>query len=429
MITRSFAALPAVPFLFAACLAVPVLLPLPGFETVPPFAMGVAMFSIPFLFIQLCMDSVASRPGSVLRLGALLYVCAAVCAWVVGTFAYGPDGGAVLSMLSWISLVAVAVAGQTLLTTTQRVAWILDIWVMWYSLVSAAAAVYLFAKFGGGLITSTSRAPFQFAMRELIPSWPNYFGVGIATAICVVYGRMLAGMGGFVSRLQLVALLVGLFLTFSRGSYIACIAGMFVMTFVSGSRLRAILMLLAGSVATVAAVIFIPAVNFLVLASFQPGTSQSLGMIERVAFTREALLLWWENPMTGIGFRRFADFADESLVYADGKMQASPLGSVHNEFVTTLLKGGWLGAASLLVVLILGYRIFKRAARNPDPRVRHYGIVGFGVAAALLAAGMVTESLRTIAVSGMFWVLIGALDVLGRTSGTGAGRAEAGSAR
>jgi O-antigen ligase len=406
--------LPAVPLLFAAALAVPVLLPIPGFENVPPFAMAAALGSIPFLFIHFCLDSVASRPGSALRLGALLYTAAAIFSWLAGIVLFGPDAGATLSFISWISLVSVAVAGQTLLTSAQRVSWLLNTWVTYYALVSFFAAFYLIALFGSSLITSTSRTPFQVAMRDLIPSWPNYFGVAIAIAVCIVYGRIRSGASSLVSRLQLVALLIGLFLTFSRGSYLACIAGMFVMTFVGGSRLRAMLMLFVGLIATFAAVIFIPTVNFLVMASFRPGTSQNLGLIERLAFQREALLLWWDHPMTGIGFRRFADFADMTLVYADGGQQASALGSVHNEYVTTLLKGGWLGAASLLVFLVLAFRVLKRTVRHEDLRIRQFGIVGFGVAAVLLTACMATESLRSIAVSGVFWALMGALDRISR---------------
>ncbi len=276
----------------------------------------------------------------------------------MGVFQFGADAGAAFSFLNWIALGALAISAQALLVTPQRINWMLRTWVVSYTILSLLATLYLAARFGGDLIASSNRTPFQLAMRALIPSWPNYFGTGIAIAVCIVYGRMLTGATGLVLRVTMCVLLIGLLLTFSRGSYIACVLGVITMTFVAGSKRRAVVMLVGATIAVGLLVWLVPAINYQFVATFRLGSSQNLGVIERIAFTREALLLWWDHPHTGIGFRRFADFADESLVYSDIGMRASQLGSVHNEYVTTLLKGGWIVAVSLIIFLMLAFRGF-----------------------------------------------------------------------
>jgi O-antigen ligase len=285
----------------------------------------------------------------------------------------------------------------------------LNTWVISHSVIAFAVLIYLSSAFGSQIVTSTNRGPFQVAMQSLIPTWPNYFGVALAIAICIVYGRLLVGSRGRFLKVQLVVLAAGLVITFSRGSYLACVAGVTAITIVSGLHRRAILLFSSAIILAVSAGLLVPAVRYQFLATLAPDTSQSLGLIERLAFAREALLVWWNHPTLGIGFLRFDEFVDPAHVYF-GMSRIRDLGSVHNEFVTTLLKSGWVGAVALFVFLASAFRIFRRASRQFDSDTRQWGIVGIGIGAVLLVSGFALESLRTVAVSAIFWALVGALD-------------------
>jgi O-antigen ligase len=116
--------------------------------------------------------------------------------------------------------------------------------------------------------------------------------------------------------------------------------------------------------------------------------------------------------MFGIGFGRFEDHADRSRLAARGFADAS-VTSVHNEYLTTLLKGGLLVAVTFVMFLLAAVAIFRSAIRMRDsPEVRRYGLVGLGITTVLAVAGLGAESFRAISVSGPFWLLVGAVSVL-----------------
>lgn len=399
---------PALPIFFAIGIALPLLLPIPGFESVPPLAMGVAMLSIPLLMLQLSFDVVYQRQGGQLRLVALILVVAAFASWMTGVRTFGFRTSAALSCLNWIALVAVMVAGQALLRTRLRVEWMLNTWVVSHAAIAGVVVVYMLATFGGQILSSTDRGPFQAAMRLAIPSWPNYFGVALALALCIAYGRIATGSRSIFTRLQFLVLALGLMLTFSRGAYVACIAALLAMTLIAGKR-RRIIYLFMGIVLFVAAVgLGVPTVRYQFIATFDVGTSQNIGVLERLAFAREALIMWWERPFFGIGFVGFSELAEPSLVYSTGPQAA--LGSVHNEYLTGLLKGGLIGLGATVLFLANAVSILRRCLRSAVPGLRQQAVIGSGITVTLLLAGLTLESLRTIALSGIFWVLIGALD-------------------
>jgi O-antigen ligase len=399
--------------IFAVCVAVPLLLPIEGFESLPPLAAAASLLSIPWMLAQLCMDAVAHRSGSRLRLAVLLFIAVAVASWISGALTYGITVSASLSFTNWIAIVGLVVAGQSLLTTPRRVGWMLDCWALCHAVLCAVAVVFLMVRFGAELMTSTSRGQFQNALRLLIPSWPNYFGLAISLAICVVYARLLTGARGFAPRLQLAILLVGLLVTFSRGSYLACIVGVAAIRIATGQRRRTVLMFVAGSIFLLLVFMFVPVVNYQLRATFTPDTSQSVGVLERLAFAREALRVWWANPTFGVGFAQFSQVVDPSEVYF-GELVQHDLGSVHNEYVTTLLKCGYAGLFSLLLLVAMGYRNLKRLAKHADPALQRLGLAGIGACFALLVDGLTLESLRTVGVAGIFWAMLGGVDVIAR---------------
>lgn len=397
------------PAALALALSVPVLLPIGEFEAVALLAMTASLLAIPLMFVQFCCDSVESRPGGGLRLLVLGFVGAAFVSWLVGIASFGLDLSATLSFVNWIALGALVVAGQCVLASTRRIGWMLNTWTLSYSLLSVAILIYLCATFGVEMFSSTDRGPFQSAIQSIVPTWPNYFGMAIVVAICIVHSHLILGSSSVVLKAQLVVLLIGLVITFSRGSYIACIVGITTISIAAGGKRRVILLALGGSVLALLTGFFVPAVRYQLIATFTPDTSQSLGVFERLAFAREALRVWMEQPTWGIGFFQFAKFVDPAEVYF-GLLYRADLGSVHNEFLTTLLKSGWVGMLSLAAIIIAAIRVCRRAVRSAEPRARQLGLAGLGITAALLVGGFTLESLRTIGVSGIFWALVGALD-------------------
>lgn len=403
------------PVAFALSLAIPVFLPIPGFEQVPPFAIGAALISIPVLFARLGVDVVSSGGDGRLRLVLLFMLATAAASWIAGIIQFGLSSGSMLSFLNWVALIAIVVVGQMVLTTTQRLSWILNAWVAAYTIVSLMVLAYLVLTFGADIFTSTYRVPFQRAIRGFFPSWPNYFGLALVVALCIAYARLVAGSGTLLLKIQIGILLAALTLTFSRGAYVAFLLAVLVMTAVA-DRKRRTPIFVGIFLALAALVAFVPAVGYQFVASFDLTVSQGLSIIERLAFARQGIVLWLENPIFGIGFLQFASFVDVGSVYAALNQPASPLGSVHNEYVTMLVKAGTVGALGFIAFSVAAFSIIRRALRHPEPSVRSCAMAGLGIAVALYSAGFVQESIRSIGVSAMFWVLIGALDVIGRRS-------------
>jgi O-antigen ligase len=398
-------------FAFGTSLALPLLLPIPGFEAIPPLAQGVTLASIFAIAAQLGGDVARPRRGGGLRLVIYCFVAAAITSFVAGCVLYGVDGSALVSLLNWVALGGLVIAAQGVLVSRRDVDRMLNVLVNSYVVLSIALLAYLLARFGAQIFVSTNRGPFQLAARALMPAWPNYYGVAAAVAITVVYGRLLTGMRGRWTIAQLSVLFVVLLATFSRGSLLACLVGMGVMTVVSG-RLRRAMPLFVASILVLAMIAsLLPGVRYQFVATFTPGTSQNIGVLERLAFAAEAIRLWKQHPLVGIGFHQFVELAEVSRVTTLGGTGAA-LGSVHNEYITTLLKGGLLVMATFLALIAMALRRFRQLARSSDQDLRRLGVVGLGMAAVLLVAGLTLESLRTVLISAPFWALLGGLDAL-----------------
>lgn len=404
--------------LLAASIVLPVFLPIPAFRAVPILAQTVSVAAV-FLVLPPAIGADAARylRGSRLRLLVLAMCVAATAAWIGGVLAHGLKASSAVSLLNWLALAALVVCGQLVFRTPARLRWLIEGWATVYAVAATLVVGYLFALFGADIFTSTNRGPFQSAARAIFPTWPNYFGIVLGACICVSFGRLLTGRNsGAWSWWRLVALLTALLVTFSRSSWLACLAGLAVMTAASG-RLRRSLppLAFASALATVGA-LQIPAVRYQLIATFSEGTSQRVGLLERLALVVEAYRLWREHPMFGIGFGRFEDHADRSRLAARGFADAS-VTSVHNEYLTTLLKGGLLVAVTFVMFLLAAVAIFRSAIRMRDsPEVRRYGLVGLGITTVLAVAGLGAESFRAISVSGPFWLLVGAVSVLRETA-------------
>jgi O-antigen ligase len=304
------------------------------------------------------------------------------------------------------------VCGQAFLGRADRAELLLRIWIWSYACVAAGIVAYLMLRFGTGLIASTDRGPFQLAIRAIFPTWPNYFGTALAVGICYPFARLLTGRSGPVVWVALPILLVTLLVTFSRTAIAVTGIALFVMA-VAGGRARKMLPVALATVIILAGLAaLLPAVGFQFAETLRPGSSQQLGVFERYAYAAEAVRLWRQHPLFGIGFGRFDEFAELPRIIQRAGFEGVTLGSVHNEYVTTLLKGGVLGALGFGLILVVSIGAFRRALRSVDLGVRVLGLSGIGIATVLGLAGFTAETFRTLSVAGPFWVLAGSVSVI-----------------
>jgi O-antigen ligase len=288
----------------------------------------------------------------------------------------------------------------------------LQAWLLIHVGLSLFALVYLVSNFGTLLFSESSRAPFQVAMNAVVPTWPNGAGLTLAASACLAFAPIRVRRGGFLAWAQFLALLMGVVLTFSRNAWLATVVGLAVMSIVGGFRLRTMGTLMIVGLFVLVVGWEIPGVRYQLQASFMPGSGQHNSLIERLAFGIEALRVWAQQPVVGIGFRRFEEFADLGRLLSGAAVSASYVpGSVHNEYLTTLLKGGIVTLVTFLAVLVTAWRLLVARMRSElaGSAWQRWAVAGLGMMAALGVAGLGAESFRTISVSAPMWLLIGAL--------------------
>jgi O-antigen ligase len=288
------------------------------------------------------------------------------------------------------------------------------IWAGVHSILALMVVCYVLGQFGSEVFVSEDRGPFQVAVRDLLPAWPNYFALAMGVAICVLFAHVLANRAGPFTWFQLTALFAGLLISFSRSGWLVCFASLLVMSVASGRLRRAMPVFVMLGLIAILVGTQIPGIRYQIQASLTPGTSQSVTLVRRVAFAVEALRIWWRDPMVGIGFARFdqyATLAELSRISAVGARGVETLGSVHNEYLSTLLKGGLITVVGFAAFLIGATRRLWRLARdrNVPEALRWLAITGLGITSVLLIGGLGAESFRTLSSSAAFWILVGGL--------------------
>ncbi|HET8623234.1 MAG TPA: O-antigen ligase family protein [Gemmatimonadales bacterium] len=401
-------------------MAVPLNISLGELNLVNAAAQSVAVLTIVLLLpAAIAGDFIVRRPGSAMRLLVLAFALSSAISWLAVTVQRGFAFGALLSVVNWVALGGLVILGQVLLADASRLRFALSCWVGVQAITAAAAVTYLLAVFGLDLFLADSRGPFQLAMQAILPNWPNGSGLVFATSACLAYGQLRGGERSPFLRLALVTLVIGTLVTFSRAAWLACFGGLVVITMV-GTRLTRSLPTLVGLLIVTGLVASqVPTVRYQVQRTLTPGSSEQISVLQRVAFGIEAFRLWREHPVVGIGFARFTDYASLARLSAMGPARADYVpGSVHNEYLSILLKGGLLSAVTFLLFIWRTLRHHRRLASSKAPslELRSSGIAGLGIVTALLVGGLGGESFRQVSISAPYWLLAGALSVLGRHS-------------
>lgn len=406
----------AIALLVVLALAFPINLSLGDVDIAAGAGQGIAVAAV-FLILpaQFLLDTGRPRPGSLMRLAVLFMVLTSLVSWTVVAIQRGTSLGAVLSLLNWIALGGIAVLGQVLTVDGRRLDLMLRAWTAVQVSVAGGAILYLLALFGPTLFTASSRGPFQLAMHAIIEQWPNGTGLSLSVGavLCFALNRGRWRLGWPV--IQLTLLVLGVMVTFSRNALLAMVAGMVAVTVLRSDIRRGLFAAVILLVVLSLTAMVIPPVRSQIVATWSPGSSQQLSIIERLAFALEAIRVWRQNPVVGIGFGRFDEFASLDRLSGGTSIASGYVpGSVHNEYLSTLLKGGIISAFSFAVILILIWRLFLRSARHSDPAspLRRWGAAGIGVTTVLCVGGMGGETFRHIGISGPFWILAGGLSML-----------------
>jgi O-antigen ligase len=192
------------------------------------------------------------------------------------------------------------------------------------------------------------------------------------------------------------AIVVSIYLTGSRGTFLAAAVGLAVLVFAAGVPLRR----LWWAVPAGGLVFLIPGVGSRLLSTFSVSESaQRAGadgsVVERLATQEVALRMIEQSPLTGIGPGGYAEaFAREA---ATTDLTLTRVVAPHNLYLALWSESGILGLlAWVALVVTAGYlavRALRASAASPDPvvaRLRPYaaaalaGIVAWSVASAFL---------------------------------------------
>lgn len=179
--------------------------------------------------------------------------------------------------------------------------------------------------------------------------------------------------------------------SFSRGAYIALLLGWLYLGVVKKRTLVIFLFVFLISWQALVP----PAVHERVVSTYSQNGSLEPSAAARVSLWDDAVHMFGENPVTGIGMNTYAYL---------GKGYANP----HNYFLQVLLETGLVGMLLFLLLLWkihqMGYRLFRLAT---DPFLASLGL---GLAAWLvcaLGANFFGDRWTYFQVNGYMWVLLG----------------------
>jgi putative inorganic carbon (HCO3(-)) transporter len=249
----------------------------------------------------------------------------------------------------------------------------------------------------------------------------GYAGVQGLAAFNAQYAWLLVALAG-AARIRVIWLaLISLALfaancvmySFSRGGYVAFLAGWL---FIGVVKQRKLLLLLAAF-AVMWASLVPGAVRDRVLMTYD-STSGELdhSAAVRLDLWRDAMDLFHQNPILGTGFNTYA-YMNRVGNYAD----------THNFYLKVLVETGLIGLAIFLLLLTkafgMGWRLFRRADD------RFYSALGLGLAVWIVcsaAANLFGDRWSYFQINGYLWLLAG---LVARALKTGAGAHADGASR
>ncbi len=192
----------------------------------------------------------------------------------------------------------------------------------------------------------------------------------------------------------------GLLFTFTRGSWIAALAGLGVLCFLTDKRL--FLGVLIAAVLT-GALAWNTSYMHRLKDSFRlnQGTSQ----MERVYMWKAGLNIIKDRPLTGIGT---GDLEKIYPKYKDPRAIEPNAGHVHNNLLQIAIIDGLPGLAAFLWIFIVFWiQLYKGIQRAENPVFKYVLIAGFSISVAFFINGFFEYNFFSSQVALAFWYLMG----------------------
>jgi O-antigen ligase len=218
---------------------------------------------------------------------------------------------------------------------------------------------------------------------------PNALGLFLAVIapLAVHQVRTSAGWERVLNCGVLALIVVGLFATFSRGSWLSLIAGTAALLFVGDGRLFARTMLM-----TVVACVVLDVVSGGMIRDTATRTLTDWVVEQRAALMLAGIMMFLAHPVLGVGPGGFATQLESVGAQIPSLWDYLP--TPHNAYVQMAAETGLVGLIAYVVFLVVCFRVLVRSARaarhnGADPAeqsLRRCIVWSFGVAC---CAGMV----------------------------------------
>jgi putative inorganic carbon (hco3(-)) transporter len=240
---------------------------------------------------------------------------------------------------------------------------------------------------------------FSYELRDAGPL--GYAGENGMGAFQAEFAIFLIGLAVFAKKpvLKLGLLGVALYsircleLTLSRGAYAAFLFGLLVLGLMKERKLLLLLVIILVTWQS-----FVPnAVTERVMMTYQQGEGFDPSAGERLTLWEDALRVFNEDPIFGIGFNTYAYLG-----------RVGSFTDTHNYYVKILMETGLVGLFIFLWLLgvasKMSWRLF-RTARDPVLSGLGYGL--FAMLACVLVVNFFGDRWTYLQVNGFLWVLLG----------------------
>ncbi len=273
------------------------------------------------------------------------------------------------------------------------------------------SCLWLFAASTGigvtwGLVDYVTGHDVRLGIKSL--GYPNHTATYLVLMLTLLLSLLFLGDWSVQTRIALGVLtgatLLALFLTYSRGGWIAFLASLLFLA-VSLRRWRPMLIVVAAGI-----LLFMG--FYLTGMLWAPQVRRVLDPFdeERIRMWRGSLLSLWDHPFLGVGPRNFKNLEHEKYGF-------KRTNHAHNLFFTVMAERGLLGLVTLLALLTgyvwEGVRLRQRLKGDLDRALWHAAMGGF---VTIVVAGLFNTTLHSEGAVA-FWVITALLLASARLRG------------
>jgi O-antigen ligase len=249
------------------------------------------------------------------------------------------------------------------------------------------------------------------------PPFATFLSALLPGFVCLWLAHKTSARGLF-ALFSFVLVTIILFLTGARMEFVGAMAGLVVVLWAWGVRIRGVRRVRAGVLATLVAALVIASVlstqgsaegNVFgrlarLFQSDDPSTTTIVG--ERKAVYEGLLGAWRSNPILGVGLGNTQDVTQQATASIGWRGLASP----HSYYLGLLAQTGSVGAGIVVLMLVAMIPHYRRLLRpSAGPRQRVLGVFALSLSVAVLVGGIADNALYVWQVGVLFWLVQGAV--------------------